>query len=338
MKGIEKALAFGFKVSGIPGLLMGLKKNSLTILAYHHIYNEDLFDEQEIVNPFFVGMDTFLEQLRFVKEKYTLVGVREVSAWLAGEEELGDHPLLLTFDDGYRKFYENVYPELAAMNIPALVNVITGWVDGEVTPWDVLINRCVNRSMTNRLVLAWNGEEMVLSLDSREKRRNAFVALSDRYISSRHNDRERLLGSLVKAAPWIVEEDEVLESLRWDEIREMTGDTHSHAVLSGMNEAEVREEILRAMKRLEDELPNPAAILAYPAGQYDSTAMAQASDLNFHFALRADGGLVGKGEDPVSLPRICISGEDTMSQFVFRSSGLRSMLSGTGRKRRTTSN
>jgi peptidoglycan/xylan/chitin deacetylase (PgdA/CDA1 family) len=297
------------------------------------------------VNPFFVGMNTFLDQLLFLKGNYSLVGVREVSAWLAGEEELGDHPLLLTFDDGYKKFYENIYPRLGEMKIPALVNVITGWVDKEITPWDVLINRCVNRSMTNRLVLDWNGEKIVLSLDSREKRIKAFVSLADLYISSSADHREQLLASLVKAAPWIVENDEVLESLRWDEIREMAGDridfgchTHSHAVLPGLNEVEVREEMLRSKKRLQDELQATNTVFAYPAGQYDSMVRGQVSDLNFHFAMGADGGLVGKGEDSCCLPRISIRGEDTMSKFVVRTSGLQSILSRIGGGKKTAIN
>ncbi len=329
MKQIEKAITAGFRISGITRLVSSFRSKCLTILAYHHIYNDYHHRKQEVTNHLFLGMREFTEHLKFLKSNYRPVGVGEVIAWLAGNGKLPDRPLLLTFDDGYRGFYRDVYPILKRSRIEALVTLITGWVDREITPWDVLINRGVNRAFTNRLVLRMNGEDIVLSLDSLERKRKAFVLLSQLYESSSTQYRERLLQSLSEAAPWITEDDGVLESLNWDETREMADNgitfgchTHSHAVLTGMNPVEIREEILRSKKRLMDELSLEDMVFAYPAGRYDPQVVEQVEDIGFLFSMSSDGALV-KGNEPLhSLPRIGIRYDDTTTSLFFKLSGL----------------
>jgi peptidoglycan/xylan/chitin deacetylase (PgdA/CDA1 family) len=330
MKPIEKAVTAGIRISGITRLVSSFTSKCLTILAYHHIYNNYHHRKQEVTNHLFLGLREFTEHLIFLKENYCPVGVGDVAAWLAGSGKLPDRPVLLTFDDGYRGFYRDVYPVLKRSKIPALVTLITGWVDREITPWDVLINRGVNRAFTNRLVLRMNGEEMVLALDSLERKRKAFMFLSHLYESSNATYRERLLDSLTEAAPWITEDDGVLESLNWDETREMADNgidfgchTYSHAILTGLNPVEVREEVLRSKKRLMDELPLEDMAFAYPAGRYDSEVVEQVEDVGFLFSMSSDGMLV-KGDEPLhSLPRIGIRYDDTMTSLFFKLSGLR---------------
>lgn len=53
----------------------------------------------------------------------------------AGEEAGAIGPaLVLTFDDGYRDFYDNVFPVLRARGLPAAVFVIPEFIEGRVEP------------------------------------------------------------------------------------------------------------------------------------------------------------------------------------------------------------
>ncbi|MGO4780418.1 polysaccharide deacetylase family protein, partial [Lysobacter sp. 2RAB21] len=46
-----------------------------------------------------------------------------------GEKKLPPKAVLLTFDDGLRSIYTHVFPLLRAYRYPALMAVVTGWVD-----------------------------------------------------------------------------------------------------------------------------------------------------------------------------------------------------------------
>ncbi len=333
MKAVEKAVAAGMGYAGIPRLLKRFMGKHLTIIAYHHIFDEGECDRQETTNLFFVGAGAFRAHLAYLMKHYTPIGMEEMTAWVTGEGRLPDNPLLLTFDDGYRGFYRHVYPELKRLGVPALVNLITGWVDRELTPWDVLINRTVNNAFTNRLALSVRGREIVLYLDSPGKKRDAFSFLSKLYETSPADYRGGLLDSLVEAAPWIRESDGVLESLTWGEIREMSGNgiefgchTHSHTVLRGLNEAEVREELLRSSKRLADELSCDRPAFSYPLGKFDATALDQVSSMDFLFAMRSDGGPARRNGNVFLLPRISVRGGDRIADLVFKLSGLQSTM------------
>ncbi|GBG57843.1 hypothetical protein SPFL3102_01563 [Sporomusaceae bacterium FL31] len=62
-----------------------------------------------------------------------------------GEAELPAKPVLLTFDDGYRSFYTDVYPLLQQYHYPALLSVVTAWQQtgapadiGQLATWEQL--------------------------------------------------------------------------------------------------------------------------------------------------------------------------------------------------------
>jgi peptidoglycan/xylan/chitin deacetylase (PgdA/CDA1 family) len=339
MTRIERVVAVGFKLSGITRLLMKYRKDHLTILAYHHVYNDDHHDRQEVTNPFFIGLKRFTEHLEYLKEDFHPVGVNDILAWIEGKDKLPERSLLLTFDDGYKGFYREVYPVLKRLGIPALVNLITGWVDEEVTPWDVLINRGVSNAFTNRLVLNIEGEEIILLLDTLDKKREAFAFLSGLYETSSTRYREELLGGLIKAAPWIVENDGVLESLSWDEIRKMAGNgidfgchTYSHAILSGMTPVEIKEELLRSKKRMMDVLSMDDTVFTYPAGRYDSNVIEQVEEVGFRFAMNTEGKCLRYPGNRYLIPRISPRLDDTMAEFALKVSGLHATARGVYRK------
>jgi peptidoglycan/xylan/chitin deacetylase (PgdA/CDA1 family) len=288
---------------------------------------------QEITNPFYIGMRLFRRQLAYLSARYEFVGAAEAAEWLMGGAALPDRPLLLTFDDGYGGFYRDVYPILRSRGIPAMVSPITGWVDGEIVPWDILFNRAVNRAAADRLVIRLRGEEILLAVDSARRRREAFDFLCHLYVSSPGTFRRRLIESLVREVPTALEEDGILTSLRWGEIEEMAGNgiefgchTHTHAVLAGLVDVEVREELSTSRKRLADRLGRDPVAFTYPAGRQNGMVRAQVGEAGFRFALRSSGERARREGDRLLVPRIGIRGNDTMAEFIFKTSGLSSIV------------
>ncbi|MDN4502269.1 polysaccharide deacetylase family protein [Alteromonadaceae bacterium BrNp21-10] len=80
----------------------------IPILCYHQFTDDDQ-DRSKMV----VSKREFEEQMAYLKENnYQVVSLREVSAFLKGEQALPDNAVVITVDDGYRSYFEVAYPIL----------------------------------------------------------------------------------------------------------------------------------------------------------------------------------------------------------------------------------
>jgi peptidoglycan/xylan/chitin deacetylase (PgdA/CDA1 family) len=60
---------------------------------------------------------------------WTPVSLDDIAAAGAGRRALPPRAILLTFDDGYRSFHERLFPLLLAYNYPAVIALVTGWME-----------------------------------------------------------------------------------------------------------------------------------------------------------------------------------------------------------------
>src|SRR6056297_371425 len=64
------------------------------------------------------------------------------------QEELSDYQnknkILLTFDDGYKSFLNNILPLLEKHNIPSLLFITTDFIENKIKPWEVEIFQIID--------------------------------------------------------------------------------------------------------------------------------------------------------------------------------------------------
>ncbi|WP_246988366.1 polysaccharide deacetylase family protein [Halorientalis marina] len=125
-----------------------LPQSEDVILRYHAV-------GEQIGTPA-ISTERFRRDLKFLSDRYEVVGLSEI----------GSNPqtkqVALTFDDGYRNFYDTVFPILQEYDAPATVFVIAGFVDTD----DVeLINSRLSIDVANPDVMlgASEIEELVRS-------------------------------------------------------------------------------------------------------------------------------------------------------------------------------
>jgi len=89
----------------------------LSIIMYHYV--RDLARSRY---PAIKGLalDLFVEQLDYIQRHYAVVRPEEVIAAARGDDDLPRNALLLTFDDGYRDHYDNVFPILFERRLSAM--------------------------------------------------------------------------------------------------------------------------------------------------------------------------------------------------------------------------
>ncbi len=102
---------------------------SVPILMYHHIGTPP--DAGQPGGWLFVKTEVFTQQMDYLVGKgYVTVTLPEVMASLQGGAALPAKPVVLTFDDGYRDFFDNAYPILRARSFKATVFVISQLAEG----------------------------------------------------------------------------------------------------------------------------------------------------------------------------------------------------------------
>lgn len=109
------------------------------VLMYHHV-RPDPGPGDPIARGLSVSPENFAAQVAYLAEHgYTSLTLGELAAVRAGRLPLPPRPVVLTFDDAYRNFYEAAFPVLRQYGFKATLFVITGLVDRpEYVTWDMI--------------------------------------------------------------------------------------------------------------------------------------------------------------------------------------------------------
>lgn len=89
-------------------------KNNLTVVMYHYVR-----DLSKSKYPKIKGLDNklFNKQIKYFKKNYNFVTINDIIDVYDHNASLPNNPIILTFDDGYKDHYTNVYPVLLKNNI-----------------------------------------------------------------------------------------------------------------------------------------------------------------------------------------------------------------------------
>lgn len=98
------------------------------ILLYHYVeYVQDKSDT--IRQSLNIQPHTFEQQVKTLQDaNYSFMTVGELGEVLNGEKKLPKKPVILTFDDGYRDFFTDVFPILKKYKIKATEYVVSGFI------------------------------------------------------------------------------------------------------------------------------------------------------------------------------------------------------------------
>lgn len=101
------------------------------VLAYHDVRDRvrDDFDRDQYV----ISTRNLIDHLSWLETNgYVPVSIDEILAARDGGPALPDKAVLLTFDDGFKSVHTHVLPILEAFGFPAVVSIVTDWIDNDV--------------------------------------------------------------------------------------------------------------------------------------------------------------------------------------------------------------
>jgi peptidoglycan/xylan/chitin deacetylase (PgdA/CDA1 family) len=110
-------------------------QTGVPVLMYHHLVPEDL--NQEPGNESIITVEAFEAQMKYLyDEGYYTPTLAELEQYVAGETELPDKSIVLTFDDGYESNFVYAYSILKAYGFKGAIFPIGKSIATEIVPYD----------------------------------------------------------------------------------------------------------------------------------------------------------------------------------------------------------
>jgi peptidoglycan/xylan/chitin deacetylase (PgdA/CDA1 family) len=268
----------------------------LLVFNYHRVgrYQECEFDR----GVYSVDADGLDEQIRIIKRLTDLVHPDEAVDLIARGLPLRRPVSLLTFDDGYLDNYSTAIPVLETHGASAIFFLVTSYLDDphQVAWWDkiaFLARRCVGK----RIEIA-EMRPRVWSVDADNV--DAVISEMLAYFRTSVRDEAGFIRDLERCAGGGLDRSPERLFMDWTEAADIIrrgmvvgGHTHTHPILSRLDEAGQRHELSHSKALLEERLGIPCNALAYPVGSataFSETTKRVAREVGFRCAFAFDGG------------------------------------------------
>jgi peptidoglycan/xylan/chitin deacetylase (PgdA/CDA1 family) len=241
-----------------------LSRRHPRILMYHRI-NDGSSAEG-------ISVDSLRWQLKQIKENFRVLPLDEMVE-ASTQNSLPDNAVALTFDDGYRDFYDHAYPLLKEFELPATLFLTTGFVNGDLWLWPDKIKYILSKTKHDFLDI----EEIRTPLRSEFEDYHAWNELGDICLNLTNAEKflliERLAHKLNVKLP--DKAPEGYEGLSWQLVREMLKNSQlslgshsvSHPVMTRLGDDELNYELLASKETIELETGMVVKAFCYPNGQ-----------------------------------------------------------------------
>lgn len=301
------------------------RRRHAVVLLYHHIRQDDEPSPPLSEVEQGVSLATFTRHLDVLSRWYRPSAPANLHAALAGEAELAEDALIVTFDDGYLDNRTLAGPVLRQRQAPGLIFVATGYIGTSRRFWWVEINDVVRKLSAEGLARArdaCNGSAGISAslqaadISSHARRRQFRARVAAALETLPQPQREAELNVLRHAVGRLT--DTCLPLLNWDDMRQMQQEqfvfgahTVTHPHLSRATSEEIHREISNCATTLQQELSARPEAFAYPHGDVDERVEAEVRRAGFQAAYAAHAGAATPGKtNRFRIPRIQLYADD----------------------------
>lgn len=106
--------------------------HKIPIIMYHRILKKEdipLCSSYEEIGSV-IEISNFIDQINFLNKKYSIISLNKLVSFIKGEVEIPSNSCVISFDDGYVDHYENAFPVLKDLKIPAVFFMIGDCIAG----------------------------------------------------------------------------------------------------------------------------------------------------------------------------------------------------------------
>ena len=283
------------------------------ILMLHRVLADDNAATLPHRNELCVGPNAFEHLLIWLKRHFDCVPLMDILQ--TGTLHAERPKVALTFDDGWRDNALNAFPLLQKYQVPASIFLSTDFIGSRQRFWWESIGETLWGShgerarahIINRLNMAARPVPVALAEGHVQRRSLALL----QYLQTLKTLAPHDLSRLTDDCP----QESMPQALDWHQVRSLEASglvrfgPHgaSHAILTGLDDQRLDEELRRSRDALLNGCNQPLPVYCYPNGDNDARVRLHVAQHDYAFGLGTGTGLYRGGEDPLALPRFGVS-------------------------------
>lgn len=307
------------------------------IMMYHRVLAAD-----PMIQPgMYVTPKTFERHLVFLKKYFSIIPLTELvdSSSLENMVEKNVKPVcVLTFDDGWIDFYQNVFPLLKKYQVPATVFLPTNFIGLKKKFWTDRLALILKWMATNTYSADQSSQTEILNLldkfsmldGSLQDRLDEAAEMLKKYSQQEIN---RILDQIeVQANP-----DDLpggRDFIDWEEVKIMYqsglvnfgSHTVNHEILTNISDEEITNELIESKKALLDHqcVDENKLTFCYPNGNFSSDIAKLVSTNGYQLAVTTRSGWNPCNTNILELNRVAVHQDisSTTAMFSARISGI----------------
>ncbi|MCK1793770.1 polysaccharide deacetylase family protein [Pseudomonas violetae] len=283
------------------------------ILMLHRVLSNDRAADLPHRNELCVGPKAFDHLLGWLTRHFDCVPLMDI---LQPTQRPSKRPkVALTFDDGWRDNAMNAFPLLLKHQVPASIFLSSDFIGSRQRFWWESISETLwgthGEEPRMHLIecLQQAGRPLPGLLDNADADRRSLALL--RFVQSLKTLTADELNRLTDECPT----DSMPQALDWQQVRALENSglvrfgPHgaSHAILTGLDDCTLAQEIRRSRDALQNGCNRPLPVYCYPNGDNDARVRQQVADHDFPFALGTTTGIYRGDSEPLALPRFGVS-------------------------------
>lgn len=315
-------------MAGVDRVMRRLHRDRLIILMYH-----GFVDEAEASEPprgVQVGLNAFLDQLRYVVRNHTIVSLGDWLHAVRNHLPLPPAPLAITIDDGYESVYRLAFPILRAQRIPATLAITTGFVDGAELLWNDRVEWALQHGSAQAGTVNLGSEPVLIECGSAWQRRATTERVIDRLKQIPQEGRANAVTTLERyvgaSLPDAGSGPAHYRPLSWSQTQEMVDSglislanhTRSHYILSRCSAKEEVAQIEDAHEAIRAHVADECRTFCFPNGEpgdFTERTIAHLRERGYEVGLTTSRGANTRAGDAWHLKRIPVIGTTTNNEF-----------------------
>jgi peptidoglycan/xylan/chitin deacetylase (PgdA/CDA1 family) len=132
-RALKGAAALALHYSGAQDVISAVQRRAVggtrvLIVSYHRVVGNWRLESERGLPTLNIGRDTFRRHLEVLCQTHEVVGLDDALDALAGKRRPRRDLAVITFDDGYRDVYENAFPVLRELKLPAVAYVPSSFI------------------------------------------------------------------------------------------------------------------------------------------------------------------------------------------------------------------
>ena len=323
-KFFRKSVSF-FSKNFITKLFLKSLSIDTVFLNYHRVISdEDFIKKTRPNNDLIVSESVFEKQIHFLTNNFNVISINDIHKNLQFKKKI-----IITFDDGYLDNYEIALPILKKYNCPAIIYIVTSFLDNKNCPWWLKIWKIIEQ---NKSIIYDKKEIDVSNIDLKIKIYNYFckkiflLKNSEQFTffnKIRYNSNEFIEDN---SKDFLSKED--LLKISKNDLIDIGCHSHYHQNLKILNEEELNEDIGRSKLLLEKIIGKKVIHFSIPFGTnnaFSEKSIELLKKLNFKTIVTTNHGNFDKKE-LFKIPRIGVGNNDLENTLHSKAIGFDSLI------------